>query len=161
MLTRERRTTLNDVARRAGVSKMAVSVVINGSRSGTQVSQETRERILQAAKELQYRPNAVARSLARKRTNIVGFYNGYKGVDPRTLFMADVMSGLQYGCEAFRKDLLTHGSFRGTSVEDIYAELSNHMIDGLILYAPASDPLIPMLADSHLPVVAIVDPVPE
>ncbi len=140
---------------------MAVSVVINGARSGTQVSQETRRRILLAAEELQYRPNAIARSLARRRSDIIGFYNGYSYVDTRCLFLAEVMAGLQEGCSRHRKDLLMHGSFRGHSVDDVYAELSNGKIDGLVLYSPPGDPLIPRLTESNLPVVAIADSIPS
>jgi DNA-binding LacI/PurR family transcriptional regulator len=53
---------------------MAVSVVLNGSRSGTRVSEATRQRIMVAAGELGYRRNGLARSLKRGRTNILGFY---------------------------------------------------------------------------------------
>ena len=54
----QKSATLDDIAARAGVSRMAVSVVLNGSRSGTRVSQATRQRILDIAKELNYRPNS-------------------------------------------------------------------------------------------------------
>lgn len=55
--------TIKDVARRAGVSTMTVSRVINNS---GYISQETRERVAQAIAELDYLPNVVARSLRRK-----------------------------------------------------------------------------------------------
>ncbi len=58
--------TLEDVSRRAGISKYTVSAVLNGTRSNTRVSPETRERILRAVKELGYQPNAIARSLRRR-----------------------------------------------------------------------------------------------
>jgi len=59
-------TTLQDVAKEAGVSAMTVSVVMNGARSATRVSDTTRERIQEVALRLRYRPNAVApRSMER------------------------------------------------------------------------------------------------
>lgn len=62
--------TRDDVARRAGVSPSTVSYVINGG--PRPVSQATREKVLHAIAELGYRPNAVARSLRRQRTSILG-----------------------------------------------------------------------------------------
>jgi len=58
-----------DVARLANVSQAAVSRTFT---PGASVSQETREKVLAAARELGYRPNAIARSLIRKSTNIIG-----------------------------------------------------------------------------------------
>jgi DNA-binding LacI/PurR family transcriptional regulator len=58
-----------DVARIANVSQAAVSRTYT---QGASVSQETREKVLAAARELGYRPNAIARSLIRKSTNIIG-----------------------------------------------------------------------------------------
>ena len=61
--------TISDVAARAGVSKGAVSFALNG-RSG--VSPETRARILQAAQELGFVPNANARALSTRRSGSLG-----------------------------------------------------------------------------------------
>jgi LacI family transcriptional regulator len=61
--------TIRDVAARAGVSTATVSHVINDTRF---VEEETRQKVLQAIKELRYRPSAVARSLTTKRTGTVG-----------------------------------------------------------------------------------------
>ncbi|UCG26467.1 MAG: LacI family DNA-binding transcriptional regulator, partial [Chloroflexota bacterium] len=52
-------TTMRDVAERAGLSVTTVSHVINNSRA---VSETSRQRVLQAMEELDYRPNALARS---------------------------------------------------------------------------------------------------
>ncbi|MBC7320565.1 LacI family DNA-binding transcriptional regulator [bacterium] len=61
--------TIKDVAERAGVSVMTVSRVINNSRY---VSQETREKVERAMKELGYVPNALAHGLITKRTHVLG-----------------------------------------------------------------------------------------
>ncbi|WP_344804266.1 LacI family DNA-binding transcriptional regulator [Microlunatus ginsengisoli] len=60
-----------DIARRVGVSRAAVSFVLN-DRPDARISDETRERILQAASELGYRPNAGARALAARRSGLLG-----------------------------------------------------------------------------------------
>src|SRR5579859_5326565 len=62
-------TTINDVARRAAVTAATVSYVLSGKSS---VSEKTRARVLAAIDELGYRPNLVARSLARRRTFTLG-----------------------------------------------------------------------------------------
>lgn len=149
--------TLEEVSRRAGVSKVTVSSVLNGSRSNTRVSASTRERILSVVAELGYHPSAIARSLRRKRTNIIGYYSGYGFISLRNQFSTEIISGLQDGCEEHGKDLLLHGAFRGASVEDIYAELASGKIDGLALFAPENHPLIERLSRSHLPVVLLAD----
>ena len=134
--------TLRDVAKLAGVSPFTVSTVLNGARSSTRVSDATRERIHAAAKELGYRPNALARSLQSRRTNIIGLYFGYGSLEPHDPFHAEVLTGLQRGCEAFRKDLMIHYSFHKHSVDEVFSELAGGKIDGLVLLTSSKDPLV-------------------
>lgn len=63
------KVTASDVAQLAGVSKWTVSRAFT---EGASISPEARERVLQAATKLGYRPNLLARSLATKRTRLVG-----------------------------------------------------------------------------------------
>ena len=65
----KKRSTSNDVARKAGVAQSTVSRVLNNS---GRFSQKTRQRVLQAADELGYKPNALARSLITQQTDFVG-----------------------------------------------------------------------------------------
>lgn len=67
-----KRTTLADVAERAGLSKTAVSLVLN-NRPGSRLSADAVARIHEAARELNYRPNPAARSLRLGKTGTVGF----------------------------------------------------------------------------------------
>ncbi|GAA2361311.1 LacI family transcriptional regulator [Catellatospora methionotrophica] len=64
-----RAAVMNDVARLAGVSHQTVSRVLNNHPS---VRDETRERVLVAVKQLNYRPNALARGLAGRRSRVIG-----------------------------------------------------------------------------------------
>jgi LacI family transcriptional regulator len=66
--------TQADVARRAGVSSATVSFVIN-DRSDQTISEQTRIRVLDAVRDLGYRPNRAARSLRVSRTATIGFVN--------------------------------------------------------------------------------------
>ncbi len=60
------------IAERAGVSKTAVSFALNGTAERHRVSKETVERILQVAREMNYVPNSLARSLRRRSTRAIG-----------------------------------------------------------------------------------------
>jgi LacI family transcriptional regulator len=61
--------TIKDVADRAGVSVTSASYAINGK--GT-ISEATRKRVLIAAEELNYHPNAFARNLKKQRSGTIG-----------------------------------------------------------------------------------------
>ena len=58
--------TLRDVAERVGVAQATASAVLNGTRSGTRVSDKTRKELLAVAEQMGYRPNELARSLAKR-----------------------------------------------------------------------------------------------
>jgi len=153
--------TMADIAERAGVSKVTVSAVLSASPgNNTRVAAATRQRIEEAARELNYAPNGIAKMFRRNSTDIVGLYLGDRFLNTHDLFLAEIVSGLQTGCREHHKDLLIHGTFRGRSVNDIYLELTNRKIDGLILLAEEDDALAVRLASSALPVVAITDAVP-
>jgi LacI family transcriptional regulator len=66
-----RRVTSRDVAEHAGVSRTTVSLVLNNVQ-GVQISEETRQRVIESALELDYVPNAAAQALASRRAQIIG-----------------------------------------------------------------------------------------
>src|SRR5579884_4297185 len=114
--------TSKDIANRLGLSQPTVSRILNGT-PGYRVSPATRQRVLDMARQLEYRPNAVARSLRHRKTNIVGFYTGYGVLNARNPYLAALLGGLQQACDHERLDILLHGVYRGKSTDDIYGEL--------------------------------------
>jgi DNA-binding LacI/PurR family transcriptional regulator len=80
---KSKRPTQADVAQVAGVSRGTVSLVLNNTEGRVPISQETRERVLAAAKALGYSPNPVAQMLARGRTGIIGILP-FEGTFPYT-----------------------------------------------------------------------------
>lgn len=81
------RVTIRDVAARVGVSTASVSYALTGS---AEVGAELRERVLQAARELGYRPNKVAQQLRRGKTDAIGLLLA----DIANPFYADLASGV-------------------------------------------------------------------
>lgn len=152
---------MKDVAEHAGVSSMTVSLVLRGAKTSERISPETRQRVLDAAKKLHYFPNARGRALRSGVTNIIGLYGGHVFVNVRKPFFTEIISGLQIGCEQFKKDLLVHGNFHGNTADDLFNELVDGRIDGLVVTMPPTDPLVERLADLHFPVVALADPLPN
>lgn len=157
---KKHKPSMSDVARLAGVNRVTASVALNGSsRAGTRVSDATRRRVIDAAKELGYTPNAIALALRGQRTNIIGYYSGYEFLDAHDPFNATILNGLQRRCQMHRQDLLIFGSYQRNSVEEVYASLVNGKIDGLVLLPTSHSPVLDQLLQSHLPVIAVANPV--
>ena len=150
-----------DIAARVGVSKVTVSAVLSASAGNrTRVSEATRRRVLAAATELNYTPNGIAKMFRARRTDIIGLYLGDRMLNTHDLFLAEIVSGLQLGCQEHGKDLLIHSTFQGRPLGHIHSELINRKIDGLLMFAAENDPLAVLLASSPVPVIAIADAVP-
>ena len=85
---RMKRVTIKDVALRSGVSKSTVSHVLNQTRF---VEDHTRQKVLQAIQELNYRPSSIARSLVSQRTGTAGLLIS----DVGNPFYHDVILGVE------------------------------------------------------------------
>jgi DNA-binding LacI/PurR family transcriptional regulator len=120
---------MRDVARRAGVSQPLVSLVI-AENPTTRVADATRERILQAARELGYRPNVVARALVRGRSFAIGVIIP----DLRNPFFADVVIGAERVAADRGYAVLFCDAMEG-SVERHIDALRTRQIDGIIIDA--------------------------
>ena len=83
-----KRSTINDVAQKAGVSKATVSHVLNNTRF---VEEPTKNRVLQAIQEIGYRPSNVARSLTTNQTNTIGVVIS----DASNYFFGEILRGLE------------------------------------------------------------------
>ena len=154
-----RAPTLKDVAREVGVSEATASVVLNGARSGTRVSAERRQAVVDAAARIGYRPNSVARALQAGRNHRIGLYSGRSEIDARNLFFAELLGGM---CDAAREqgtNVLLHTS--GDELERLLELVSSAALDGLIVHARQDDPIVPFLAGLRAPAVAVADAVPN
>lgn len=146
-----RRVTMQDVAERAGVSQPTVSLVL-GDNPEARVADATRERVLEAARELGYRPNLLARGLVRRRSYALGVVVP----DLSNPFFADVVSGVEaVAAEEGYAVLLCEG--RHVSAERHLEELRSRLIDGVILDA-AGESEVPAERLEGLNLVLIDEP---
>lgn len=146
-----RRVTVHDVAARAGVSQPTASLVLS-NHPRARVAAATRQRVLDAAAELGYRPNVVARSLARRRS----FALGLIVPDVRNPFVADVITGAErVASEAGYAVLLCDQSTR--DIKQHLDVLLARQIDGILLDAVGAAAL-PADALAGMNVVLIDEP---
>ena len=119
--------TIRTVAAHAGVSKSLVSLVLRGSSS---VSDEKREAVEKAIRELGYRPNLSARSLSQRRTNIVGVLLN----DLRNPWFVDCLEGMNSVLQQHDlKMFLADGRLDRSSDESFVESFMDLRLDGLAL----------------------------
>ncbi|HEU5486414.1 MAG TPA: LacI family DNA-binding transcriptional regulator, partial [Microlunatus sp.] len=140
-----RRVTLDDVAARAGVSRALVSIVM---RDAPGASPATRERVLAAARELDYRPDVRARSLGGQRSKLIGVMFGV-GVGA---FHFDLLEGLYNAAEEHDHNLILSAVTRGRDEAAAVESLQDFRFDGLVMLGPpTSRPLL----SGRMPVVVV------
>jgi LacI family transcriptional regulator len=146
--------TSADVARLAGVSRTTVSFVLNNV-PNVNISEETRQRVLEAARQLNYHPIAAARSLALRRTQTLGLIL-CQTLDriSQDAFLPEVIRGINAVTSEHSYRVLVE-SVEDVTRPDAYIGLVHQAhIDGIILSGPRSDDSqLPYLRDEGFPVV--------
>jgi LacI family transcriptional regulator len=123
----ERKPTMNDVARVAGVGTMTVSRVLNGSAN---VTEETAKRVYHAIEKLGYRPNEMARALRSLKSRTIGMIVPYL-YDPffATCAHAVNMVAREHGYSLI---LTTSNEDAATEYNEVQSMLQRH-IEGLVI----------------------------
>jgi LacI family transcriptional regulator len=140
--------SIKDVAIRAGVSTTTVSHVLNATRF---VEEETRQKVLQAIQELNYRPNAAARSLTTKRTGTVGIVIS----DSSNPFFGELLCSIEEVLRPHNYALIICNTNETLEYEAHYLNLlMSQRVDGIIA-AATSQPWIELSKAEiqHTPVV--------
>ncbi|GAA2098603.1 LacI family DNA-binding transcriptional regulator [Microlunatus panaciterrae] len=152
------RITINEIARRTGVSKGAVSYALNG-RPG--VSEATRERILTVARELGWAPNRTARLLSGSRTDTFGLILAR---DARTLglepFYMEFVAGLEseLGDRSYALLLQVTPSLE-VELETYRKWSSERRVDAVVVVdLRVDDPRLALLDRLEIPAVFVGDP---
>lgn len=128
------KTTINDVAKLAGVSKRTVSRVINNS---PKVGKATRAKIQKIIDELNYSPNAQARGLAARRSYLLGLIYD----NPDALYINDVQRGVLSVCREFGYELVVHpcDMISDRLKDEALNFVSRSKLDGVIILPPVSE----------------------
>lgn len=131
----EKRATLADVARIAGLSRTAASMILTG-RPDTRLSAEAHAKVMAAAAEIGYRPNVAARSLRTDRTQSIAFISD---VVATTRFATGLIRGAIAAAEAKHHVVLVleTGGEPARETEAIHAAL-DRQVDGIVFAAMRS-----------------------
>ncbi|MFS4581972.1 LacI family DNA-binding transcriptional regulator [Phaeobacter sp. C3_T13_0] len=144
---RQTRVTAADVAEIAGVSRSAVSRAFT---EGAYLDQEKRERILLAAHELGYQPNALAATLQGARSNLVAVFAG----EMRNEYDKEATSALIAGLNAVGKwPVVIAGG--GDHARDAVTQVLRYPLDAMILRSGSlATEIVELCSKLHIPVIA-------
>src|SRR5918995_170845 len=147
-----RAATLSDVARLAGVSIATASKAINGR---DEVAPATRRRVLEAAEEISFTPNQLARSLIHGRTGTVGLLTS----DLEGRFVIPVLMGAEDAFGAGQVNVFLCDA-RGDAIREQHhlRALLSRRVDGLIVVGERTDPRPSLGPDMPVPVVYVYAP---
>lgn len=140
--------TIYDVAREANVSMATVSRVVNGNPN---VKPSTRKKVLDAIERLGYRPNAVARGLASKKTTTVGVIIP----DIASILFAELARGIEDIATMYEYNIILSNSDQNREKEIRLMEtMLGKQVDGVIFMGgKLNDDLIEEFKKSPVPVV--------
>ncbi|PKP65322.1 MAG: LacI family transcriptional regulator [Alphaproteobacteria bacterium HGW-Alphaproteobacteria-7] len=153
----DKKPTIDDVARAAGVARATVSRVLNSSPN---TSERVRERVLQAVKDLGYQVNLQARQLASGSSRLVALiFAADADAEPNSYYHSAVELGAMRACSELGYGLIAHTLDPAKDVHRsrVLAMVDERRCDGLVLTPPFSDDagLIRALKQRDAPFVLI------
>ncbi|MFZ4508847.1 MAG: LacI family DNA-binding transcriptional regulator [Fimbriimonas sp.] len=147
-----RRSTITDVARLAGVGKVTVSYVLSGQGKSARISEKTEQRVREAAAELNYRPNAVARMLVTRRTEMIAvvlqrgsYFTRWSG------FTTELLRGVSTAAVERGYDIVLHTQEIAPDREA--DKLADGRVDGALVLRDLDDPVVNDLGERGFPCV--------
>jgi DNA-binding LacI/PurR family transcriptional regulator len=146
--------TTADVARRAGLSKMTVSRVLNDH---PYVSEKTRKRVLDIVREMGFTPNTLAKRFFTGQTQLVGLIIPFEHMFS-SFYFKDLFRGVHDALEENDYDLLLHDSKskKTPPLEKAWDMVKGRLVEGLMIAAPMSFDDYPYrLTQEGLPVVVL------
>ncbi|WP_066195707.1 MULTISPECIES: LacI family DNA-binding transcriptional regulator [Gracilibacillus] len=147
---------IDDVAKKANVSKGTVSNVFSGKRP---ISEKVKNQVLEAAKELNYTPSHIARSLVTKKTMTISLNIPYSKNLPLSNFHINLINGVIMEASSHNYRILIDTLSR-ENLELQY--MSREAVDGVILLDPReNDSRMKYLLDFNIPFVIIGQPSEE
>jgi len=173
LLNRSTAVTIADVAQAAGVSKATVSLVLNGRDRAVRISAATRETVADWATRLGYQPNYAARSLRRRRSNVItllvwrlssAYFTeiaaGVRAATERSGFDVNVVDAGPVDAEVRALHHVRSGASDGVIVATGYHTTRGPALDALRDLAEHGAPLVMLLdrsPDPRIPSIRIDD----
>ncbi|MBC2774569.1 LacI family DNA-binding transcriptional regulator [Rhizobium sp. AQ_MP] len=140
------RTTSFDVAALAGVSQSAVSRAFT---PGSSIKETTRQKILEAARKLNYVPNSIASSLTTNRSNMVALILG----NLHNPFYVHVLESFSFDLQRIGRQALTFALGDGISTDDAIMKVLQYQVEAVILTsAQLSTRMVNLCQDRGIPV---------
>ncbi|MEV4561344.1 LacI family DNA-binding transcriptional regulator [Kitasatospora sp. NPDC049285] len=149
--TEQRQPVMADVAKLAGVSHQTVSRVLNGA---PHVRPDTRERVLAAIRELDYRPNSAARALVTRRSQTLGVVS----FDSTLYGPASMLDGIERAARSagYFVSVANLRSLDSRSVQEAVDRLRDQGIEGVVVIAPQTSAVSAVARlSSAIPIVAV------
>jgi DNA-binding LacI/PurR family transcriptional regulator len=145
------KVTIEDVAKRAGVSKTTVSRIINGNFK--QTTEETKQKVLDVIRDLDYRPNALAQGLKSMRTNVIAIVLS----NLKNPFWTNVLEGVEDTCSRLNYHLMICNTNENSSLErDHIKDLQMRQVDGIIVNPTVhNQAFFEKIEESKYPIVLI------
>lgn len=136
-----------DVAKLAGVSQSTVSRVFS---STGKVSPEKRDKILKVAKEIGYKPNAIARSLISSKTNIIGIVMA----NSSSPFYSCILKNFTNKLQKMGKQVLLFNVSINNGIDEILTSLYQYRVDGLVVTsALVTSEIVDECLQNEIPIV--------
>jgi len=150
----KKRVTIKDVAKEANVSIATISYVINNKEEN--LSKETIERVNAAIKKLNYIPNMSARSLASKKSNLLGVVIPQTEVNKQIMlnnpFYSEFISGIEYTARLEGYHII----MSGVEIDKSYLDISvKRNLDGIIILGMYPQEFYNELKKSQIPIVLV------
>lgn len=151
----QKRTTSQDVAKRAGVSRTTVSLVLNNKHQSSQISEKTVQKVLRSARELGYVPNAAAQALVRKRSGVIGLILSRDQHQINSdVYLNQVVNGLINICHNHNFRVLLDVIEDEEETVTIQRIIRGRQVDGIIFFGPRSnDKTLTLLSKTKFPTV--------
>ncbi|MFC4601767.1 LacI family DNA-binding transcriptional regulator [Cohnella hongkongensis] len=121
-------TNIRDVAKAAGVSVATVSKVLNGY---TTVNKQTKEKVLQCVRELQFRPNLAARSLVGRRSMTIGIFLTTGLAHP---FFTRILAGMEQALQKRGYDLIYLAQMSWSKEYSLVRHCQSRNVEGVVVF---------------------------
>ncbi len=151
----QKRITSQDVAKRAGVSRTTVSLVLNDKHQRSQISDKTVLKVQRAAIELGYVPNAAAQALVRKKSGVIGLIlsRAHQQINS-DVYLNQVVNGLINVCHNNNFRVLLDVIEEEDETITIQHIIHGRQVDGIIFFGPRSnDKSLSQLSKANFPTV--------